>query len=260
MKYYIKRELNEYGPYTLADLQRYVAQGNILVTDLARSEGLTDWTPVSQILGSVSAPPPAPAPAPVPAAGTAYAAGTPQPATLQPVTPQPVAPQPAPVYAAAPAQAVPGLVPPDLHWALVLVIGFFCFIFPLVWLFIEAGFVKKLKPQSNFLALLITGACVQIASIFIFYVGIFAMAASGSNEPPVVPILLFFMTAVVGAVLFLVGIFKMRSAIQEYYNTVEPINLRLSGVMTFFFAVYYFQHHFTRIAQWKKTGVLVPQG
>ena len=30
--------------------------------------------------------------------------------------------------------------------------------------------------------------------------------------------------------------------------------------MIFFFAVYYFQHHFSRIAQWKKTGVLAPQG
>ena len=36
----IKRDLNEYGPYTLADLQRYVAQGNIVMTDLARSEGI----------------------------------------------------------------------------------------------------------------------------------------------------------------------------------------------------------------------------
>jgi hypothetical protein len=51
----------------------------------------------------------------------------------------------------------------------------------------------------------------------------------------------------------------MRSSIENYYNTVEPINLRLSGVMTFFFAVYYFQHHFSRIANWKRTGYLQPQ-
>ncbi|MGZ4897936.1 MAG: DUF4339 domain-containing protein, partial [Candidatus Angelobacter sp.] len=49
MKYYIQRQLDEYGPYTLADLQRYVAQGSILLTDLTRSEGMTEWTPVSQV-------------------------------------------------------------------------------------------------------------------------------------------------------------------------------------------------------------------
>ena len=43
MKYFIQRELNEYGPYTLADLQRYVSQGSILLTDLTRSEGMTEW-------------------------------------------------------------------------------------------------------------------------------------------------------------------------------------------------------------------------
>ena len=61
------------------------------------------------------------------------------------------------------------------------------------------------------------------------------------------------------AVCALVAIFKMRSSIVQYYNTVEPIGLKLSGVMTFFFSIYYFQHHFTRIAEWKRTGRLTPQ-
>jgi len=56
-----------------------------------------------------------------------------------------------------------------------------------------------------------------------------------------------------------VAIFKARSLLLEYYNTVEPINLRLSGVMTFFFNILYFQYHFTRIAEWKRTGMLSPQ-
>jgi hypothetical protein len=55
----------------------------------------------------------------------------------------------------------------------------------------------------------------------------------------------------------------MRSDIESYYNTTENINLRLTGVgsalLTLFFAVYYFQWHFSRIAKWKKTGVLEPQ-
>jgi len=77
MNYFIKRELNEYGPYSLADLQKYVASGNILLTDLCRSEGLTDWVPVSQVIGNI----PVPAAAPQPAAGTVYGGGTGAPAT-----------------------------------------------------------------------------------------------------------------------------------------------------------------------------------
>src|SRR5262250_888347 len=95
MNYFIKRELNEYGPYTLADLQKYVASGNILLTDLCRSEGLTDWVPVSQVIGNIPVPV-----APQPPTATVY--GGPQP------------------YGAATAPAYPA--PPNLHWALVLLL------------------------------------------------------------------------------------------------------------------------------------------
>jgi ubiquitin-protein ligase len=61
MKYYVQRNLNEYGPYTLADLQRYIAQGNILLTDLTRSEGMTEWIPVAQAIGNIAAAAAAPA-------------------------------------------------------------------------------------------------------------------------------------------------------------------------------------------------------
>jgi hypothetical protein len=64
---------------------------------------------------------------------------------------------------------------------------------------------------------------------------------------------------IIFSIIFLVAAFQMRSDLEEYYNRMEPINLQLSGVMTFFFAIFYFQHHLSRIAQWKKTGVLTPQ-
>ena len=60
--------------------------------------------------------------------------------------------------------------------------------------------------------------------------------------------------------LFVIAEFQMKNDLEEYYNSVEPIDLRLHGGMTFFFAVWYFQHHLSRIAQWKKTGILAPQG
>jgi hypothetical protein len=60
--------------------------------------------------------------------------------------------------------------------------------------------------------------------------------------------------------LVIVALFQMKSDLEDYYNTEEPIHLQLNGVMTFFFGTLYFQHHFSRISQWKKTGMLAPQG
>src|SRR5215475_12325184 len=112
MKYFIQRQLNEYGPYTLADLQRYIAQGSILLTDLTRSEGMTDWVPVSQVIGNIPIPVAAP---PMPPGGATYgtAAG----------------------YGAAPAMPMAmSPTPPDFHWALVLLIGIFsCGLFLSAW-------------------------------------------------------------------------------------------------------------------------------
>jgi hypothetical protein len=45
----------------------------------------------------------------------------------------------------------------------------------------------------------------------------------------------------------------MRHSMLEHYNEREPIGLRLSAAMTFFFNVLYFQHH---MARWKSTGAL----
>lgn len=243
MQYFIQRGINEYGPYTLAELQRYVAQGNVLLTDLTRSEGMTEWVPVSQVIGNIPVPVPAPtAPAgTVYGGGTVYGAGTVYGGTTAYGT------------AAAPAMAA-GPVPPDFHWALVLVINFLCNWFGIIWLFVEAVFIKKIAPQSRgvlFLGLGIGG---------LFVGAIIAAVGGDSHEDPPVAALLGLAVMVAGVVMYLVAVFTMRSDLEDYYSTVENINLQLSGVMTFFFAVYYFQHHFSRIAKWKKTGVLEPQG
>jgi hypothetical protein len=238
MKYYIQRQLNEYGPYTLADLQRYVAQGSIQLADLTRSEGMTDWVPVSQVIGNSPIPVAAPAGQAIGAA--AYSGGT-------------VYDGSGAVYGV---QAVSALgepaVPIDFHWALVLLIGIVtCGIFNYAWLIVESVFVRKVKPESKGLLFVI----IAIAGFFVggFVNGIMAAASHGQATPYGS---LFSLAALV---LYLVGVFQMKSDLEDYYNSIEPINLQLSGVMVFFFNVYYFQYHFSRIAQWKKTGVLAPQ-
>ena len=89
MNYFIKRDEKEYGPYSLGDLQKYVGTGNILLTDLCRSEGLTDWVPVSQVLGNIPA-------MAVTSGGAAVA-----PASERELVP----------------------LPPNWHWAIILVLG-----------------------------------------------------------------------------------------------------------------------------------------
>jgi hypothetical protein len=230
MRYYIQRGANEYGPYTLADLQRYVAQGNILLGDLTRSEGMTDWIPVAQVIGNIPIPVPA---TPGQGVGQNFAGSS------------------AYGAAAAPAMAA-GPVPPDFHWALVLLITVLtCGIFNSVWIIVEAAWIRKIKPASKGLLLVIIG----IASIYGIQLVSGFIAGINNTEPnPLAGLLVL-----AGAIVLLIGTFVMRSDLEDYYNSVEPINLRLSGVMTFFFSVFYFQYHFSRIAKWKKTGVLEPQ-
>ena len=121
MNYFIKRDLQEYGPYTLSELQRYVASGNVLLTDLCHSEGATDWVPVSQVIGNI--PVPAAAPAPTQAAMAAAAAAQ---------------------YPA----------PPSLHWGVVVLLGVLtCGLFGWVWAIVEANWMRKVQPTSKALVL-----------------------------------------------------------------------------------------------------------
>jgi len=121
MNYFIKRDLQEYGPYTLAELQRYVASGNVLLTDLCHSEGQTDWVPVSQVIGNI--PVPAAAPAPTQAS-----------------------------IAAAAAARYPS--PPSLHWGIVLLLSVLtCGLFIWVWAFVQSNWVRKVQPESKAMSL-----------------------------------------------------------------------------------------------------------
>lgn len=240
MKYYIQRQLNEYGPYTLADLQRYVAQGSIQLSDLTRSEGMTDWVPVSQVIGNIPIPVPiqaGPAPGAVPYGGGAvYGGGT-------------------NVYGAQGAMPAitTGPVPVDFHWALVLVIGIVtCGLFWWAWWIVEAVFIRKLKSDSKGLLFVILSCVCYFGGGFIR--GMMLAVNPGETVNYGVPFYL------IGLLLFVIAEFQMKNDLEEYYNSEEPINLRLNGGLTFFFAVWYFQHHLSRIAQWKKSGFLQPQG
>ena len=224
MNYFIKRELNEYGPYSLADLQKYVASGNILLTDLCRSEGLTDWVPVSQVIGNI----PVPA-APQPVAPAAYgAAGT----------------YPAPV-------ASPYPPPPNLHWGICVLLGVVtCGVFALVWLMVQAVWIRKVQPASK--SVFYVGVVIGLWALSFFFAifQTFSAARTGHNDPAIQGMVVLINLSF--TVLWIVAAFSMRNSIEEHFNSAEPIGLSLSGVMTFFFNVYYFQYHFTQINEMKR--------
>jgi hypothetical protein len=226
MKYYVQRQLNEYGPYTLADLQRYVAQGSILLTDLTRSEGMTDWVPVSQVIGNIPIAVPA---ASVPGA-TVYGEGM--------------------GYGVAPALAPETFAsPPNFHWAAVLVLTALTRgLFGDIWLIVQASWLRKVTNTTKDIFL----AASALASLFFGIVIVSAGDASDGSPMSALGGLLL----ISSVVLRIVAQFSMRSSIQDHYNTVEQANLSLSGVMTFFFGTIYFQYHFNQINSWKKTSAL----
>ena len=230
MNYFIKRDLNEYGPYSLADLQKYVASGNVLLTDLCRSEGLTEWVPVSQVIGNI----PVPAAAPQPATGSVYG-GAPT----------------AGVAGSSAAMASQYPPPPSLHWGICVLLAFLtCGIFSVVWLLVQALWVKKIQPATKSLAYVGIALGLWLASIvFSIYRGV-GMARVGHLDPLTESV--HWLIQIGLLIFWIMAVFAMRSEIEDHYNSAEPIGLSLSGVMTFFFNIFYFQYHFTRINEMKR--------
>jgi len=147
---------------------------------------------------------------------------------------------------------IASVVPPDLHWALVLLLSVLTFtLFGWAWLIVQAAYVRRIDNESK-------SVLLAVFSLACAFLGWFTTVVSRTwdGEPtPWAGVFLF-----VGFILLLGAIFQIRSDLEDYFNVVEPINLQVSGVLTFFCGILYLQYHFSRIAQWKKTGVLAPQG
>jgi hypothetical protein len=220
MNYYLTRNGQQFGPYSLADLQRYLASGHIVPTDLVRSEAMADWAPVQEVVGTVpvaSAPPP-----------TSYGQ-----------IPNYGAPGVYPPTGAARGVALP----PDMPWWLVLLLGLVtCGVFFWAWMFVEAVAVKRMDRGSK--AVLYYGLGLGLTLVGVLLSGPPDTRALGT------------LTQLAGLVLMVMGHFNIKGSMETYFNREEPIHLQLNGVMVFFFNVIYFQYHFNRIQRWRSTGVL----
>jgi hypothetical protein len=134
-------------------------------------------------------------------------------------------------------------LPPNLHWGLLLLLEVVTRnLFNLIWALIQANWARKLINDNKPMVLVAMYPAGIIA-------GIFAMM-NKSTRP------LGGLFIIAGVIVYLVGIFSIKAAMEEYFNSTENIGLTLSGVMTFFFSTVYIQYHINRIARWKKTGVL----
>lgn len=59
MKIHVSRDGQQFGPYSPEDVQKYLAEGSLLASDLGWMEGEADWVPLPQLMGgSVDEPPP----------------------------------------------------------------------------------------------------------------------------------------------------------------------------------------------------------
>jgi len=216
MTYQVSRNGQMYGPYTLEDLQRYVAAGNILLSDLAKGEDMSDWVPVAQILGSAAAPP-----------APAYAMPTPYPQ-------QPVAAYPD---------------PPNLNWGLELLLGFLtCRLFVVVWNLVIASWANRVQPASKALIWYIAATV-----LFVLELGSsWTIVISLSHHVHPHHSLLGNLIGIAAWGVRLIARFTLRDTLEQHFNGPEPLGLRLSAVMTFFFGGIYFQYKLNEINEIKQ--------
>jgi hypothetical protein len=191
--------------------------GQVWPTDFAWTSGMPAWAPLSQVLAGAS---------------TSLALEPPSSTSVLPGQ-----------VSGVPNQAWP--TPPSMHWASVLFIGIATFgIFVVFWAFYQASFVKKLDSKNNTSELL---SAYLLCNIVGFVLGVLLMTA-----PSALLGLLRFALTLASLTLWVVATFQMRTSLETHYQKIEPIGLRLDGVMTLFFNFLYFQYHFTRIAEWKE--------
>ena len=222
MKYTVKRGEQTWGPFSLGDLQKFVQTGNIVMTDLTQSEGMSDWAPISQVIGTVQVP-------------------------VAPVYGSSMVIDPA-------VESVP--LPPNVHWILILLINVVLrlaklgFVFNAIWMLVLATWARKLDGDNNTLVY----AAMYPASLIAGALAVRVLRTGGMSREAAAAVGILL---IVGSLIaYFVGIFKIKAAMETYYNSTENIGLLLSGVMTFFFGCVYLQFHVNRLTKWKSTGIL----
>jgi hypothetical protein len=216
--YRIARDGQEFGPYSLSDVQRYVGTGNILPTDFALAEGSTEWIPVAQVVGTIAA-----------------------------SAPQAIQPGYAPV------SVYPE--PPGLNWGIVLLLDVVtCGIFNIAWNIVQALWVKKVQPDTRALLLYLAALGLAAVNIAISVSRMITTMHAGGKPDPFAPlaVLSLLISLATFILQWILQPFEVRRALLKHFNESDPIGLQLNPVMTFFFGSLYFQYHLNRISDLKR--------
>jgi len=216
MTYQVSRNGQMYGPYTLEDLRRYVASGNVLPGDMAKSEEMPEWASVAQILG--------------------------MPAASAPVYGAP------PVGYAAPVAGVGYQDPPNLNWGLELLLGFLTFgLFVVVWNLVLAAWAKRVEPASKALMYYIIATVLIVMNFGSSWGAVLAFSHHNVYHRNVTGGLI----TIVCWVVRLIARFSLRDTVEQHFNGPEPIGLRVNPVLTFFFGGIYLQYKLNEVNQIK---------
>ena len=237
MHYQISRNGQMYGPYTMDDLRRYVASGHILPTDLAKSEEMPEWVPVSQLLGPSEA---------MPASQGAYVPPS-MPYAQRPLNP---------------GSAFASPDPPNLHWALVLLLDLLtCSLFQMVWNIVLGAWFKRVVPSSKTLVLYIASAILLLVQgVMGQALGLMSSRHHGygysySYNPHLGGYGMYALVATACWVVRLIARFTFRGELDRQFNGVEQLGLSLNPVMTFFFGGIYLQSQMNRVNDIRRTVV-----
>jgi preprotein translocase subunit SecY len=134
-------------------------------------------------------------------------------------------------------RAVPD--PPRLHWAWVFVLSVITFgLFAMVWLIVQANWVRKVYGHSKSLPWAIAYACI-LPALFLFAIlmGVMGTLLHLQNAQAIVASAIL-LARIALLVLWIVTVFKLRDELSS-----EPIDIPLGGIMTFLFGPLYFQYH-----------------
>ncbi len=216
MEYRIAREGQTYGPYTEAEVRTYLSSGYLVETDLACTDGMTKWVPLSKLL---------------PKQKKAKKSKSPplDPAGLRLDLP----------------------APPDIPWVMALVLE--CITlgsFFVMWDIYEGFWLRRVEPESRALLYFCVAALLFIVnspSLYSFVVHDFSgMPRLVSTHATVIGVATFFMR--------ILARFSMRRTLRTHFSREEPIGLTLSWFMTLVFGGLYFQYHFNRINELRRAA------
>lgn len=223
---WIGRNGQKYGPYTEANIQQWLREGQVTLDTLAWRSGMKNWVPLSSF----------PFGDPATNGGSAQ---TPPPPPLQS--------EGAPYGASSSREERASLPrPPSMHWFLVVLLSCLTFgIFTWIWMFVQSSWVKKIDRTSSARELFVAAVVLVIVGAFV-------------GGPTIKAPMIGGVLTIAACVLIVVGCFSVARSLREE-GARRGLPVEIGGITLFFFQSFYLQGQLTWLAHWKDTGQTLPR-